>query len=198
MRSKSLPRLIFEPLCLAIALAFAVRALLFQIYSIPSSSMEPTLRPGDQIIVTPYRFPFSASGPKSGDVIVFRSPANTGETVVKRVIGTPGDHVEVKDGRVRLRGQTLFEPYLLEQASTTGLPSLVVPAAGYFVMGDNRRSSSDSRTWGFVPRDMVLGQARLVLWSATGRSARAEAFASTPLAPAARWAPARRLFLPIR
>jgi signal peptidase I len=129
-------RLILTPLAIALALAFAARTAV-RIYSIPSASMEPTLRAGDHIVVTPYH-----SAPQRGDVIVFRAPASSDELMVKRIAGTPGDAVEAGAGRV-----------------------VVVPAGCYFVVGDNRRDSFDSRNWGVLPRELIVGRARLVLWS---------------------------------
>ncbi|HXH93783.1 MAG TPA: signal peptidase I [Thermoanaerobaculia bacterium] len=161
MQSKSAIRLIVEPLAIAIALAFLVRATI-RIYVIPSFSMAPTLMAGDHIVVTPYRF---RSEPQAGDVIVFRSPHAAGELMVKRVIGTPGDLVETREGRVIVRGHAIAESYLAAQASTGLIPPQLVPANSYFVLGDNRTDSLDSRSWGLLPRADVLGRARLILWS---------------------------------
>ncbi len=164
MQPKSAIRLIIEPLAIAIALAFLARATI-RIYVIPSFSMAPTLMAGDHIVVTPYRF---RSEPQAGDVIVFRSPHAVGELMVKRVIGTPGDLVETREGRVIVRGHTLAESYLAAQASTGLIPPQLIPADSYFVLGDNRTDSLDSRSWGLLPRADVLGQARLILWSSPG------------------------------
>jgi signal peptidase I len=161
VQHKSAIRLIIEPMAIAIALAFLVRATI-RIYVIPSFSMAPTLVAGDHIVVTPYRF---SSEPQTGDVIVFRSPHAAGELMVKRVIGTPGDLVETREGRVIVRGHALAESYLAAQASTGLIPPQLIPAGSYFVLGDNRTDSLDSRSWGLLPRADVLGRARLILWS---------------------------------
>lgn len=124
------------PLAIALALGFAARTAV-HIYSIPSASMEPTLLAGDHIVVTPYH-----GAPKRGDVIVFHPPASSGELMVKRIAGTPGDAIEAGAGRV-----------------------VVVPAGCYFVVGDNRQDSYDSRNWGVLRSDLIVGRARLVLWS---------------------------------
>jgi signal peptidase I len=158
-RQKSLLRTILEPLAVAVALAFLVRGAL-QLYSIPSASMAPTLEAGDQIVVTPY----FRGGPDRGHVVVFQSP-RTGELLVKRIVGVPGDLVDSRLGRVRIGGHTLPEPYVLHQATTGAIDAQLVPAQSYFVLGDNREDSLDSRTWGYVPRERVVGRARLVLWS---------------------------------
>lgn len=161
-RTKSLFRTILEPLGVAIALAAAARAAV-HIYSIPSRSMAPTLEPGDQIVVTRY----FRSAPERGHVIVFRSPEGTDELIVKRVIAVPGDLVDSRLGRVRIGGHTLPEPYVLRAASSGAIEPQLVPAESYFVLGDNRDDSLDSRTWGVVPRTHVIGRARMVLWSSS-------------------------------
>lgn len=176
MRPRSLVRTILQPLGVALALGLVVRAAV-QIYAIPSASMAPTLEAGDQIVVTPY---FRGT-PSRGDVIVFESLSSPAELMVKRVIAVPGDLVDSRLGRVRVSGYTLPEPYLLRQVSTGAVAAQIVPADSYFVMGDNREDSSDSRSWGAVPRSHIVGRARLVLWTSTrpshtvGDAARASA-----------------------
>jgi signal peptidase I len=166
MRSRSLLRTILQPLAVAIVLGFLVRAAL-HLYAIPSASMAPTLEAGDQIVVTPY----FRGAPQHGDVIVFESPTAPDELMVKRVIAIPGDLVDSRLGRMRIGGYTLPEPYLLRQASTGAVAAQIIPADSYFVMGDNREDSSDSRSWGVVPRPRIVGRARLVLWRTATPSA---------------------------
>jgi signal peptidase I len=158
---KSALRLAIEPLAIAIVLAFGVRAAL-RLYVIPSPSMAPTLVPGDHIAVTPYRF---GTKPGRGDVIVFRSPRAADELMIKRVIGTPGDLVETRAGRVIVRGHAIPELYVAEQAATGTISPQIIPADSYFVLGDNRADSLDSRSWGALPKNAVLGKARMILWS---------------------------------
>jgi signal peptidase I len=158
---KSAFRLIVEPLAIAIVLALFVRAT-FGLYVIPSSSMAPTLVAGDHIVVTPYRF---SSTPRRGDVIVFRSPRSADELMIKRVVGTPGDLVETRGGRVIISGHAVPEPYVAAQAITGFIAPQIIPADCYFVLGDNRADSLDSRSWGLLPRAFVLGRARMILWS---------------------------------
>jgi len=167
---KSLFRTIFEPLALAVGLAAVVRAAV-HLYSIPSESMAPTLEVGDQIVVTPY---FGGT-PQRGQVIVFESPLDRGELLVKRVVAVPGDLVDSRLGRVRIGGHTLPEPYVLRQAASGSIGAQIVPASSYFVLGDNRDDSIDSRSWGIVPGELVVGRARMVLWSSQplGRIVRA-------------------------
>ena len=159
-RTKSLLRTILEPLGVAIALAAAARAAV-HIYSIPSRSMAPALEPGDQIVVTRYL----RSAPERGHVIVFHSTTGSDELMVKRVIATPGDLVDSRLGRVRIGGHTLPEPYVLRAAATGAIEPQVIPADSYYVLGDNRDDSLDSRSWGVIPRSHIVGRARMVLWS---------------------------------
>jgi len=152
-------RLVLDPIMLAVALALVVRGFV-HLYAIPSASMVPTLEPGDHIVVTPYA---RDAQPRRGDVIVFRR----GDTVlVKRVIATPGDLVESRLGRVIISGKTIAEPYLARQAATGDIGAQIIPHDCYFVMGDNRGSSLDSRSWGVLPRSAIIGRARIVLWYA--------------------------------
>lgn len=187
-RQKSLIRTILEPIAAAVALAFLVRAAV-QIYSIPSESMAPTLHAGDQIVVTRY----FRGAPDRGHVVVFESP-NGDELLVKRVIAVPGDLLDSRLGRVRIGGYTLAEPYVLRQAATGAIPAQLVPQSSYFVLGDNRDDSSDSRSWGVVPRERIVGRVRLVLWSSAplGEIANASEPGRASLAPALRTP--RRIF----
>jgi signal peptidase I len=158
-RQKSLLRTILEPLAVAVALGVAVRSAM-HIYAIPSRSMAPTLLPGDQIVVTSY----FRGAPARGHVIVFE---RDGELLVKRVIGVPGDLVDSRLGRVRIGGYTLSEPYVLRAAASGAIEAQVIPADAYYVLGDNRDDSADSRVWGVVRRERIVGRARMVLWSSS-------------------------------
>jgi signal peptidase I len=196
-RQKSLLRVIIEPLAIAIALALIVRTAFFRIYVIPSPSMVPTLEVGDHIVVTPLR----DAAPQRGDVIVFRAPNGADELMVKRIIATPGDLIESRAGRVLVGGHALAEPYLREPAASGALQSLIVPANAYFVMGDNRANSYDSRNWGVLPRDLVVGRVQMVLWSSGYSPSEPAAHASTrgaSLLPARVTTHIRRLFRPVR
>lgn len=155
---------ILRPLAIAIACALVVRGAFFRVYAIPSASMAPTLQPGDQIVVTPYRAPF-AREPRRGDVVVFRSPLGRDELLIKRIIATPGDLIASANGRVTIGGHTLAEPYVQRAGASGAIAPQIVPSGCYFVAGDNRENSWDSRTWGVLPRELVAGRARLVLWS---------------------------------
>jgi signal peptidase I len=188
-------RLVSKPILIAIVLALAVRSAV-HIYAIPSASMEPTLQPGDHMVVSGYRH----DSPERGDVVVFRSPDNPEELFVKRIVAAPGDLIESRAGRLFVAGHAVAEPYLLAQATTSSIPPQVIPAGCYFVLGDNRANSSDSREWGALPRALLVGHARIVLWSSgTGamepRANAASISAGVLRSPALRL---ERLFKPIR
>jgi signal peptidase I len=180
-RPKSLFRTIAEPLAIAVALAALVRAAV-HIYAIPTASMSPTLEIGDRIVVTRYL----GGAPERGHVVVFRSPVDANELVVKRVIGVPGDLLDSRLGRVRIGGYLIAEPYVLREAATGAIDAQLIPRDSYYVLGDNRDDSLDSRSWGVVPRHLVVGRARLVLWSspiddATDVSASATSASTRPV-----------------
>jgi signal peptidase I len=153
---KSPLRIVLEPLAIAIGLALLLRSTV-QLYAIPSGSMLPTLNPGDTVVVTPY----FAGEPQRGDVIVFRSPGDPNAMLIKRVVGIPGDLVHSRLGRVRIGGHTLAEPYLRSPAEAGEIAAQIVPSGHFFVLGDNRTDSLDSRHWGCVPRELIVGRARI-------------------------------------
>jgi signal peptidase I len=159
--SRHVVLLFARPLLIAVGAAALIRLTCFQIFSVPSESMSPALRPGDQIVVTPYRSPFGQR-PERGDVIVFRRAAS--DFYVKRVIAAPGDHVEVLERFIRVNGVTVAEPYVRHEGNGRFGPE-IVPADSYFVLGDNRANSIDSRSWGYVSGGQICGRARMVLWS---------------------------------
>lgn len=133
--------------------------LLTEAYAVPSSSMEPTLVPGDHLIVIRYL----GARPQRGHVVVFDDAAGTAR--VKRVIGLPGDSVQIEHGQVLVNGEILVEDaYAAPSLSAAGSVH-VVPAGHYFLLGDNRDHSADSRSFGFVPDHAVVGRARLIYWS---------------------------------
>jgi signal peptidase I len=169
----------------AVAIVLLVKAYVVNPYRIPSSSMEPTLhcaRPGsgcearfsDRVLAN--RFIYHLRDPRRGEIIVFETPpqaraqCGAGGTFVKRIIGLPGDRVEERlirgDGYVFVNGRRLEEPYVREdrrQVSQTFGPARV-PEGRYFMMGDNRESSCDSRAWGTVPRKNIIGKVFATYW----------------------------------
>jgi len=165
----------------AVLVALAVQAWLVKPYRIPSGSMLDTLRPGDRVLVN--RVVYHLREPRRGDVIVFRYPQDPDVVFIKRVVGVPGDLLEARDGRLYVNGNKAAEPYVhrtggrldptVAQAAIAGSTlhdpwSLAepyrVPAGAYFVMGDNRTDSDDSRDWGTVPRAAIVGEGLATYW----------------------------------
>jgi signal peptidase I len=179
-------RLVLQPILIAMLLALGVRSAV-RLYVIPTSSMEPVLRAGDHILVTPYRH----HDPQRGDVIVFRSPVARDQMFVKRVVAVPGDLVESRDGQLLIGGHSA--------GASSALVSQIVPADCYFVLGDNRANSFDSRNWGVLSRNLVVGRARLVLWSSGTTAIEPRANAAPRLETSSAPSPLRmdRLFRPI-
>mgnify|MGYP001819615567 FL=1 len=183
-KKKSVFREYAEAIAIAILLALFIRTFVVQAFKIPSGSMLPTLLIGDHLLVNKFiygiRVPFSGKvlvplkDPKSGDIIVFKFPKDRTIDYIKRVVGVPGDKIEVKNKKV-YRNDKLAEDPFAHFTSTTILPGSVspkdnfgpitVPEGKYFVMGDNRDNSSDSRFWGFVETNDVLGKAMIIYWS---------------------------------
>lgn len=149
-------------------LAFAMRTFALELFWIPTSSMEPNLLVNDRIIA--HRLLYDVSDVKRGHVIVFESPLNPKKRYVKRAIGLPGDELTIKNKKVYINGKLLREPYVVHSDNhNKGFPRdkfgpIKVPADSLFVLGDNRDSSADSRYWGFVPAENIVGQAILLYW----------------------------------
>jgi signal peptidase I len=188
---KSVAREYLESVVVAVILALFIRTFVVQAFKIPTGSMEENLLIGDHLLVnkivySPSALPLeSALLPKKevqrGHVVVFKFPEDPGRDFIKRVIGLPGETVEIRDKTVYIDGQPLEEPYahFLEPPLGHGDPEYgfrgegmrdnwgpqVVPAGHLFVLGDNRDNSRDSRFWGFLARDQVKGRALLVYWS---------------------------------
>lgn len=156
-------RIALRPVVVAITAAVIIRASCFQLFSIPSSSMSPTLLPGDQIVVTPYRLPFNAE-PERGDIVVFRHPAD-GRYLVKRIVAVPGDHIEIAGRQVKVNGRTVAEPYVGTHDEDVAIGPEILPGGAYYVLGDNRANSVDSRVWGSLARETIVGEVRGILWS---------------------------------
>jgi signal peptidase I len=124
-------------------------------------SMEPRVHAGELVLITTLAYRF---GPvRRGDVVAFKHDAPTAETYIKRVVGLPGERVEVRDGIVSIDGRALAEPYVRFRDKRSA-PSVVVPPRAYYVLGDNRADSDDSRNWGVVPESDVVGKALLGVW----------------------------------
>ena len=187
---KSTIREYFESIVIAVILALFIRTFIVQAFKIPTGSMEQNLLIGDHLLVNKLVLGPTASGLERAllpvgtvrrrDVVVFKYPEEPERDFIKRVIGLPGETVEVREKKVYINGTALVEPYThFLQAEAT--PSefrevtsfdvrdkygpVTVPPNQYFVMGDNRDNSQDSRYWGFLPRDYIKGRALVIYWS---------------------------------
>jgi signal peptidase I len=148
-----------ETILLSLVLFLAIN-LVSERIRVESISMQPTLYPSDYVVVNKLAYRFNGA-PDRGDVIVFRYPPNP-EAIpyIKRVIGLPGDQIHIADGKVYVNGGLVVEPYLVETTNRGG--DWTLPTGQLFVMGDNRNNSSDSRSWGFVPLENIIGRAELI------------------------------------
>ncbi len=185
---KSVIREYFESIVIAVILALFVRTWVVQAFKIPTGSMENNLLIGDHLLVNKFIFgptPLAigrATLPvrpvRRGDVIVFKYPEEPDRDFIKRVIGLPGETVELRAKKVYINGHPIDEPYVhfltppsseLQEVTSSDVRErfgpVTVPLDHYFVMGDNRDNSQDSRYWGFLPRDYIKGRALLIYWS---------------------------------
>jgi len=177
----SVVREYIESLLLAAVLALAIRTFVVQAFKIPTGSMRPTLVEGDRLLVnkflygahipgTPWRLP-SLGRPQRGDVVVFRSPEDRRRDFIKRLAAMEGELVEIKQFQVWVNGQPVDAPpifhalryYNSGDYARQGLP-VRVPEGHCFVLGDNSASSRDSRYWGFLPLDHLVGKAMVIYW----------------------------------
>lgn len=173
-----------EAIVIAVVLALFIRTFVVQAFKIPSGSMKPTLLIGDHILVNKFiygiKIPFwektivPIKRPKRGDIVVFKFPEDPSKDFIKRVIGLPGDIVEIRNKKVYINRKRFEDPYgffnepLTREAGMAlrdNVGPVTVPADSLFVMGDNRDHSYDSRFWGFVDLDALKGKAFIVYWS---------------------------------
>ena len=150
---------ILETLILSLVLFVSINIISARI-RVDGDSMLPTMVSGEYVVIN--RLSYRFGSPQPGDIIVFHYPRDPREEYIKRVIGLPGDVVEVQNGKVYVNGQALVEDYINVKMNYTG--KWEVPADALFVLGDNRNNSSDSHDWGTVPMDYVIGKAILVYW----------------------------------
>ena len=185
---KSTIREYFESIVIAVILALFIRTFVVQAFKIPTGSMENNLLIGDHLLVNKFTFgptPLAIGRAvlpvrsiRRGDVIVFKYPDEPDRDFIKRVIGLPGETVELRNKKVYVNGKALDEPYVhfltppstdYQEVTSSDVRErfgpVTVPADHYFVMGDNRDNSQDSRYWGFLPRGYVKGKALMIYWS---------------------------------
>ncbi len=154
-------REIAETVIPAVLIALVIQLFMAQATRVYGQSMEPNLHTDQRLVVEKISYRFHV--PRRDDIVVLRLPAQTSELLIKRVIGLPGETVEIRDGIVYINGQMLDEPYVTYRSHETRGP-LVVPPLNVFVLGDNRSASNDSRAFGPVHRDNILGHAWLSYW----------------------------------
>ncbi len=183
---KSTAREYFESIVIAVILALFVRTWVVQAFTIPTGSMEHNLLVGDYLLVNKFVYGPTLSGAERlllpqgqvsrGDIIVFKFPRDPERDFIKRVIGLPGETLEVRGGTVHIDGEPLDEPWLRQPGSASAAGAAVIPrrdnhgpvaipAGHYFMMGDNRGNSEDSRVWGPLPGDHIKGRAVVLYWS---------------------------------
>jgi signal peptidase I len=182
-------RELFISILWAVFLALLIRTFVVQPFKIPSGSMENTLLIGDHLLANKFiygfRVPFTGQrllefrAPERGDIIVFRFPKNPSEDFIKRIIGIPGDVIQIKNKQVFVNGVPYNNPHAIFQdprvmPASWGLRDnfgpVKVPPDSYFVMGDNRDFSYDSRYWGVVKKSAILGEAMIIYWSWKGHT----------------------------
>jgi signal peptidase I len=184
VKKKHIVREYAESIIIAVLLAMVIRTFVVQAFKIPSGSMEDTLAIGDHILVNKFiygtKVPFTDKrfltirDPKRGDVVVFEYPEDPSKDFIKRVVGLPGDVVEGRDKKVYVNGKLYENPHEVHkekeiipkaQNPRDSFGPVTVPAGSYFMMGDNRDRSYDSRFWGFVKNDKLKGLAFIKYWS---------------------------------
>ena len=169
-----------EALLTAVVLALVIRTFFLQAYTIPSGSMLQTVQIGDYVLVNKFvygvkipftdKYLFRGADPQIGDIIVFKYPRDPGTDYIKRVVGLPGDVIEMRDKQFYRNGQPVKEDYIQQLypkviGRLDNIGPVTVPEGHYFMMGDNRDNSQDSRFWGFVSRDAIRARAWRIYWS---------------------------------
>lgn len=154
---------ILQSLLVAAVLAFIIHTFIMQNFRIPSGSMEPTLQIQDYIFAS--KLAYRLDEPKRGDIVVFKYPKDTTRYFVKRLIAVGGETVAIKDSKLYIDGVLTEEDYLPQGLiMDRSYGPKTVPEGHYFMMGDNRNNSSDSRDWGFVPRNLIVGKEIFIYW----------------------------------
>jgi len=151
-------------------LALVIVTIIVQTFGIPTGSMIPTLNIGNHLMVNKFIYYFRK--PERGDVMVFVYPVNPKKDFIKRLVGLPGEMIQIKDGSVFINGEELRAPQTIAERyyyneGMYGEGLIKIPDNTYFVMGDNTKNSKDSRFWGFVPKKNLLGKAFFIYWPLT-------------------------------
>lgn len=158
---KELPVLIIT----AVIVAWIVKTFIIQPFIIPSGSMEPTLYPSDRILVN--KFIYRLREPRPGEIVVFLPPFDSKKDVIKRVIALSGQTLEIRNGEVMVDGKVIDESYKIASADMGDFGPLVIPKGSVFVMGDNRPNSYDSRFFGPLKKNVLIGEAFSIYWPPT-------------------------------
>jgi signal peptidase I len=158
----------FRDLVFSVLIAVVLIVFIYQPVKVEGTSMMPTLTDQERIFINKFTYRFGLGSVARGDTVVFWYPQDTSKSYIKRVIGVPGDHIRVEGGLVYVNGQALVESYVppenRDSNSWRDGEEQVIPDGKYFVLGDHRNQSSDSRMWGYVPRDNIYGKAVFVYW----------------------------------
>lgn len=160
-KTSSALRELLETLVLTVVTYLLVRTFLFETYRVVGQSMEHTLEQDQRLIVS--KLSYRLHEPQRGDIVVFRDPQDSGRNLIKRIIGLPGEILEIRGGQVYINGLPIEEPYLGSNGAFSE-PQIPIPGGFYFVMGDNRNNSSDSRSWGLLDADKIVGKAAFTYW----------------------------------
>lgn len=160
-RVRSVLREFVETVLLTLLIYVLVRHFLFENYRVVGHSMTPTLEDEQYLVVN--KLVYRLHEPQRGDIIVFHDPRSSDRKLIKRVIGLPGEMLEIKQGQVFINEQQLDEAYLSDLGRYS-VPPTPIPADQYFVLGDNRNNSSDSHNWGTLPGNTIVGKAWLSYW----------------------------------
>lgn len=159
---------ILEVVFFAVAIFLVVYLTILQPHKIKGASMEPNFPDGEYLLTDKVTYRFNE--PQRGDVVVFKAPVGDGDEFIKRIIGLPGERVTLKDNHIYVNDKLLDEKYLDEELKTSGGyflgegATILVPDGKYFVLGDNRPHSSDSRSWGVIEKQVITGRAWLIYW----------------------------------
>ncbi len=155
----------FRDLFLSVLIAIVVILFLYQPVKVEGTSMMPSLQNDERIFINKFVYRFGISDIGRGDTVVFLYPGDPSKSYIKRVIGIPGDTIEIDDGRVIVNNKPIAEPYVAEDnRDQIPMARKTVPPDQFFVLGDHRSSSNDSRSWGWVPRQNIYGKAVFVYW----------------------------------
>lgn len=159
------PVSLLRDVAISVALAVILIVFIYQPVKVEGTSMMPGLTDQERIFVNKYEYKLGSNNIHRGDLVVFHFKRDRRESYIKRIVGIPGDAVRIVNGDVYVNSQKLDEPYVLkEYRDRESMNTEIVPPDNYFVLGDHRNSSSDSRSWGFVERNDIYGKAVLVYW----------------------------------